>query len=1835
MENWNQVAKYEQIAANSYGTAIEKMEAYTTGVEAAQNRLTAALDKISLKINSSGALELLYNTLATLADNAAVFSAALLASSMALNRGATFNMLGGAVGKVTSLLGNVGAVFSPIGNENAGGSYIWNTLKASGAQGTAVSLQVVQEMYAQSLARVTTALTADEKALLTSIQSTMLNENADNRLALQKGLLEGNLTAQQLSILDDTTITALLHGVKEEQLVEAMKATTTLTEEVSQNKNLLLADKQLADARRQVATTLLNQNNNKYSNAFGTIAGNVGDSVTRNAGSLAIGGLASMFGLTFGGISGSRIGNALRGASGQTIGTLLNGAIGGRAFSNLGNGASYLLLGGLQNDRNRITEQAQNIYEETLATEYERLQNNTSGVFDSNAAYNSARMAAQSAASAFTQQSSKSLKRSILKAFGGPAGIASMRLQIGMMLWSSYLKAQDDALKEAQQKFKDANDKYSEALNVSIKTDKYDKLSQGVDYLGRNISLTDEEYQEFLNISNELASIFPELVTRTDDMGNKFVGVGNSVSTVTDKVNELVDALKQDVDVSIFKETEKWGGLIKESVFGDLAQEASKDYEESWEKLYGSGNGGKIGIYSQIMAQEGIIERAQQERDSAPDSANLDKYNQTIEKAEKKLAELRKQAERYEDALKHANDELVQYIPSLVQYASSLDGISLGYSDLAAQQANLDEDSKSLVDALSGKAISTLDTSDPEKFKKDALANIQAITDLVEQNPVLVDIYYGTEKASTMKEADEARASLIDALNDSFGADDFDEQEMAALIEIGFKFVDGKLQVDTAINRIKEQIKSAFSLEEVDLNPAAEALINGLSQMEFGELKSLISEGWIGQDLLNNSPEKVMNLIGAGYQVQDAETLRQLSNYYGANIQKNMQGIEDFYIAIAKGEEELTKENVAEHFSEYSQEARESIYATAQEFEELKEGADNGVVSLEDLNQKLAETKAAGIIAAQGVSPTVEALKAFAQVSLKDAFGDLEIDGIADTWKELYAITEAINDTYKDMQEAREEQNAAGKLSVQTVLSLLSANENYAQALEVVNGQIQLKKNAEEIMAKVQLQALEATLTAAAAEKEMQRTQLQAEYLRLQAGETEIEVSNDEIDANAAKVDSLNALAKAYANTAQWAMYLAENEKLVAMAKNGDTTSKAYLLQQNKVSNLLKQARSGSYASSVQTVEAPKKPVISYADEAKREARLKEIEKQVGTYNSETGTFLGGTLDKDIELTNALLNEVRQTIDAGGSFESWKEWYPKPEDIKDATDATKDLLQALDALIDKEYEEMKVWDSVNQKRLGSSQYYDKKRASLENLRQYWSNKYNSSSDQLEKLEAEKELMQIDIEIANLDDEEAEEALEIAKLKGETVETQIELQKAVIKTSDTEKEHLERAKDLNELYKDRIGLVEASKDLIDKEYYQIMGMDNATAKYFKDMEQNLKKQIKMWKEFLETATNLSEQEKLEINAKIQNLTVDLANVDDEMVEDALSFLQNVGASQNAIVAQYQEKVATADTEQERMEYEMELNQAILERMKLEKEFFEFEKEVLDYEMEYFEGLPESANYTNQIAKMVENLNNQLDKSKEILQQAYNNAYQGVVYGYKGVVDGQGNRVYSDADIQAMIDSGQIDAEAQQNKDYQDAMIDYIEAQQALGDLYIEDFNNKIDAIERRIKELETSKANEWASDWSKEEDRVIRSAVDKMKEYYTQLDEYYQQEAEAAFDTLTKYAAVITDEQIEELVAKYNEAMETIRDNAVQLHEDIKDYQESVYSALTNEIGRYKEQLEKQKELVEDYYDTELEKLGDKQQSIARTNQLIELQNKLLTAQQEKERVYREGVGWVA
>jgi hypothetical protein len=66
----------------------------------------------------------------------------------------------------------------------------------------------------------------------------------------------------------------------------------------------------------------------------------------------------------------------------------------------------------------------------------------------------------------------------------------------------------------------------------------YVELSKGVDSLGRNVSLTSDEYDRYHEIANKIADITPDLVKSWDDQGN-------AILNVKDNLEDLSEAYKQ------------------------------------------------------------------------------------------------------------------------------------------------------------------------------------------------------------------------------------------------------------------------------------------------------------------------------------------------------------------------------------------------------------------------------------------------------------------------------------------------------------------------------------------------------------------------------------------------------------------------------------------------------------------------------------------------------------------------------------------------------------------------------------------------------------------------------------------------------------------------------------------------------------------------------------------------------------------------------------------------------------------------------------------------------------------------------------------------------------------------------------------------------------------------------------------------------------------------------------------------------------------------------------------------------------------------------------------
>ena len=81
---------------------------------------------------------------------------------------------------------------------------------------------------------------------------------------------------------------------------------------------------------------------------------------------------------------------------------------------------------------------------------------------------------------------------------------------------------------------------------VSANAKRFAELAQGVDMLtGKNLSLTTDDYEEFLDLSNQLADIFPTLSRSYDENGNAIVQLSGDADTMVGSLKELLDIQRQ------------------------------------------------------------------------------------------------------------------------------------------------------------------------------------------------------------------------------------------------------------------------------------------------------------------------------------------------------------------------------------------------------------------------------------------------------------------------------------------------------------------------------------------------------------------------------------------------------------------------------------------------------------------------------------------------------------------------------------------------------------------------------------------------------------------------------------------------------------------------------------------------------------------------------------------------------------------------------------------------------------------------------------------------------------------------------------------------------------------------------------------------------------------------------------------------------------------------------------------------------------------------------------------------------------------------------------------
>ena len=87
---------------------------------------------------------------------------------------------------------------------------------------------------------------------------------------------------------------------------------------------------------------------------------------------------------------------------------------------------------------------------------------------------------------------------------------------------------------------------------IDTLAEKYTKLRSGVSWSDNsNKFLSDEDYQSYLDISNQIADQFPSLISGYDAQGNAILNLGNNASTAAAQLTELYDASMLSANVEI------------------------------------------------------------------------------------------------------------------------------------------------------------------------------------------------------------------------------------------------------------------------------------------------------------------------------------------------------------------------------------------------------------------------------------------------------------------------------------------------------------------------------------------------------------------------------------------------------------------------------------------------------------------------------------------------------------------------------------------------------------------------------------------------------------------------------------------------------------------------------------------------------------------------------------------------------------------------------------------------------------------------------------------------------------------------------------------------------------------------------------------------------------------------------------------------------------------------------------------------------------------------------------------------------------------------------------
>ena len=450
---------------------------------------------------------------------------------------------------------------------------------------------------------------------------------------------------------------------------------------------------------------------------------------------------------------------------------------------------------------------------------------------------------------------------------------------------------------EAISEYKQTQDSLSTTKKtIESISDDYEKLSKGVDEFGNNINLTTDEYKQYNDIVNQIADMFPEMVTGWTKEGNAILSTKGNVEALTRAYEENARAAR---DAILSK-----SNIIFKDFLNDTTTDASG---WRWNNHLGYADLEKV-IQLYIDHASGKIDNI-----LTSEIAGEDYFGMAVEKIRDAIGR-----EGLSD-IKALQAYLRQVQTEARAASSNVKTVLNAYLQDDFDYAKLSDSSRNIVNAL----VSSFDTEFYNQFDSATEMYAHVIENVVKplQHTVNAAEFEATfdmqTKFNNGEVSIEEYQSKINGLIELIDALDLDKEEsIIKAIKVIFDIDDYDAKINVAKDLLDDKYDDkALTLTKEDLDIvdkyASEWKISDDILLSWDELKSKIeATKEITEDSsITDSISKISSLEDAFNSLGDAvkefkedgtasaSTLKSLSESFG-----EIEGFEELYKVLATGE---------------------------------------------------------------------------------------------------------------------------------------------------------------------------------------------------------------------------------------------------------------------------------------------------------------------------------------------------------------------------------------------------------------------------------------------------------------------------------------------------------------------------------------------------------------------------------------------------------------------------------------------------------------------------------------------------------------------------------------------------------------------------------------------------------------------------------------------------------------------------------------------------------------------------------------------------------------------